>query len=1560
MLSLPATAQRHTAAGTGEVTDSHGIITSPAEGTHKYYKRSGTALFYQNSKMNSASQEGMIETVETADGTIYFKDFLSHVSVNTWVKGTRTGDTITLPQLQTIYYDAEYDYSILLGWATYDINYADPWVAADGGDITLTVSEDETTLTLNGTGVPGMGYNMVAALYAHNNGFAGYGDYETVLTLDPDFEVPELVELPTDAEVQTWHKQASRYSGSNGWSSADGTEQVAFADDKVYLSGLFANFPDAWIVGSIHDGTVTFTSPQYIGSYNSTFSYATGSTGFHVFDTLQDFTMTYDAAEKVLKSNDWLLANASLERISYMEAYTDITLQESAFPESAITTGPAVEATPYVYDFSDVTAESSDFGIYDANSDHYTWNYGEGAAYYRTNNNLAADDWLVSPAIKMEANKVYRIAIETKNSAPYWTERVEVKMAKEPFVSAFTTTVIAPTDVTWTDYQPIENDLFRVEETGYYHFGIHAISDEGKYQLYVQSFTVDGPTAVTVPQAVTNLTAVPDAGLKQVALSFTAPAHDINGDALTSSVTIHILRDGNTVGQLTDVAPGSAQTYADSEGLTVGTHTYQVITENADGMGRKSEEVTVTLSSTAEVPVYFDFTQADTFERFLIIDANADDTTWKWDEERGATYSLSVDNDADDYLVSPAIHMKAGQHYRIRLSASCALGEYPETFDVWLGKEATPTGLTEEVIGSTTIQNEDPVEFEKEIQVDEDGYYFIAIHASSDADMWDLYISYLAVEEGASADAPAMPTMEAEAGAEGALAVHVTATAPTETVAGASLSGTMHLDVLRDGEVVHTFSDVTPGETKTWTDTQVEDGISYGYQLIARNDAGRSPKTARINVFVGHDTPGALPGDVDITDHGDYLTLTWPAVDHTGTHGGYVAPDQVTYEIWTATLDDSWGIEWWSLDEKVSEVTGQTTADIAYVPKEQKKKYFGVRAVNYTGEGEVTYTRQVLVGRSYELPFYEGFAGGQLHYYWENNGALMTSPDATDGDGRAVELLAGEAGITWLHSGKIDIRGAESPTLLFDVKSDDIALLDILVSKDGVPMEVIQHIELTSDYQHILLPLTDWQDSHFVQIGVQAYYAVASETDDNGNVTQKGDLLTLDAIRVVDQRPNDLSIALKVRSKIKAGQTATLTATVTNSSDLAADHYTVTLAADGEPLLQEQVDEPLPPFASREFVAQLSTTIFDPSADILLTASVVCDGDTHTADNETSAHLAIVEPTVAAPEELTATYHMAAGADLTWTAPARQTEMVTEDFEDTDVFPMFSLGGITATTHTGAFDDWTLYDGNGLKVYRISNLVVPNSAQPSAWQVCRPSELTEEAARSFKPHSGEQFLWSFCPSEDGNRPSADHWLISPSLSGDAQTLTFYARCITSNYYYPETFEVLASTTDNDHAHFSLVESLSTIEVEWTKFTVDLPAGTKYFAIRHTSEDVFGMLIDDISYESGDGDVAGYHIYYDGEIIATVEGGNTTYTVAAERLLDGAHTFAVTAVYANGMESRPATVTYDVATGIGTVLVNNEHPADIYTIDGKLIRRQATTLQGLRGVYVIGGKPILVK
>ena len=283
---------------------------------------------------------------------------------------------------------------------------------------------------------------------------------------------------------------------------------------------------------------------------------------------------------------------------------------------------------------------------------------------------------------------------------------------------------------------------------------------------------------------------------------------------------------------------------------------------------------------------------------------------------------------------------------------------------------------------------------------------------------------------------------------------------------------------------------------------------------------------------------------------------------------------------------------------------------------------------------------------------------------------------------------------------------------------------------------------------------------------------------------------------------------------------------------------------------------------------------------------------------------------------------------------------------------------ITATQHNGAFGDWSLYDGNGLYCYSFSGFDVPNLGNPMAWMAFNSmyEEFPVEVGSIYEPHSGDQLMLSTCVLDGDPIPGTDHWLISPELMGNEQEISFFARVITADYGY-ETFEVLYSTTDNDPDSFISLEEIWIDATDWTEFTFTLPEGTKYFAICHTAQDIFGLMLDDVTFEQGVSAPVGYNIYVDGEIVGSTTG--TAYDMSAAGLSDGQHTFAVTAVYEGGKESAPATAVIDITSGINEIAADGQ-PVDVYTLDGRLVRRQATSLEGLKGIYLVGNKKVYVK
>ena len=53
---------------------------------------------------------------------------------------------------------------------------------------------------------------------------------------------------------------------------------------------------------------------------------------------------------------------------------------------------------------------------------------------------------------------------------------------------------------------------------------------------------------------------------------------------------------------------------------------------------------------------------------------------------------------------------------------------------------------------------------------------------------------------------------------------------------------------------------------------------------------------------------------------------------------------------------------------------------------------------------------------------------------------------------------------------------------------------------------------------------------------------------------------------------------------------------------------------------------------------------------------------------------------------------------------------------------------------------------------------------------------------------------------------------------------------------------------NSVSSFQVAASYSSATTTWTEYSATLPAGAKYFAIRHTSNDIYGLMVDDVTYQ----------------------------------------------------------------------------------------------------------------
>ncbi len=1384
---------------TGEVIDEHGIIISPAEGEEQVYTRAGEAYYSSDQSLYFTDQSGTVTIVETEDGTVYIKDIVSLSGLSTWVKGIKSGSTITVPIAQPVYYNGNYDATLSVRWG--HVNAEGLFALAEEQPEVFTFTINDNVISLQGTAAyqQGVESDFMGIFWDDDNSFTGFGDAESV------------------------------------WTKID--------------------------------------------------------------------VITH------------------------------------------------VDELPFTPSFDDVAIQAS-FAIIDANEDGKTWSFEGSNAKYTYNSSLAADDWLISPAIKLEAGKNYYFGIDAKCNG--YTEKFEVMMGKEgdPILAQ---TVIDKTIVTNEDFITYENEFVTVAETGYYYIGIHAISDPDQWNLFVTNFVVKEGAAGTAPAAVTDLTVEQVPNEQKVAVSFNAPMKAVDGSYLRDNIAkIEILRNDEVIETMTDVAPGAAINYVDDV-PALGLYTYQVIPYDANGAGQKSAIKEVMVVTAVNVPYTFDFSTEDVLDLFQIIDANEDGKTWAWNSTyASAFYSYNSSRSADDYMISVPVKLNAGKNYNVIVSARAGISSYPERFEVKIGKQATVDGLNQTVIEPTDVAVIEPTDYEGVFSVTEDGDYFIAVHAISDADMATLRVLSLTIEASADAKAPAaISDFTATPGAQGALEANLAFTAPSKAVDGSNLTGTVDVKVYRDNVLVNTLTDIAVGSATTWKDTDVEDGKSYTYYLVAANAAGDGLKSEKVSVFVGQDELNEIDG-VEVTGTtANTISLSWN--EATGVNGGYVDLDNVKYAVVSMHVEVYWIFSYLVVDDILGVVTGETSGTFNYATDEgeQGYKYFGVMASkNEEGLPEVgdQYAggyNYWLVGAPYTLPFRESFVtDGEGYlvtgYSWAVEGSDDTAgfivTDASDGDDAALMMTTvEEAGAVMLTSGKISLKGAANPTLLFDMKGVGVTTAEVLGSKDEGEWEIIKSVDVTSEYTTVNVPLIDHNGERFIRFAIATDIenpAIVVDMDEYDNpVYEYHDQLFIDNIKVMDLYQYNLKAEIEAPASVVAGKTAKVVATVINEGENPASNYKVTVKAGEKVLTTVLGSEELAPFAKDVIPVDFETSVFDEPGDVTLTATVEYDLDLNPDDNTATTIITIKKSTAPTPESFTATDKGNDGVDLAWTAPEiPEYTYVTEGFEIED-----DLGG------------FTLIDADGDGYNWMSHMNV------------------EGEQGQFITHTGNGCVFSQSYINNVGALTPDNWLVTP-LAVLAGEFSFWA-CGQDPSYAAEHFAVYVSTTSaTDPSAFTKVSDEFIATGEMTEYKVDLSAyagQTGYIAIRHYNvTDMYYLNVDDVTYipafaTSRAASAVSYNVYYEGNKIATVAGDKTSYTVPGDQITAGSRTFGLTAVYADGSESAPVTADVEVTTGINQIATDGK-PVDIYAIDGKLVRRQAKSFDGLKGLYIVNGKKVLIK
>ena len=938
---------------------------------------------------------------------------------------------------------------------------------------------------------------------------------------------------------------------------------------------------------------------------------------------------------------------------------------------------------------------------------------------------------------------------------------------------------------------------------------------------------------------------------------------------------------------------------------------------------------------------------------WTVEDKNNDGHTW---EDMGAgapAYNgANATVQADDWLVSPPLHLTAGQTYT--LEAGAVVGGFSGTgqrMNVAYGTGDDPTTYSE-IIATTPISGTafgTPTTLKTTFTPTATGDYRIGFHAVSDRPGYIIMRPVKVDVTAATSGTPvAITDLTLQAGQNGQQVVKVTFTTPTKDIMGRDLTSLTSAAIYRDGAAmpIHKIDNPAVGQKIEWTDNNVTPG-EHSYEVYTYVGDLKSAK-AEAKIYVGSEiTPGKVK-NVTVYDNLDgTITLKWDPVT-TGASGGYIDPSTIQYGIFEGIYE-----------QPIIESTTSTEVTIKDIPLNgtQGHKYYQVVAYTDTEHiGAGGFADPFFYGTPYNFPFHESWPYGAWEKgpwsasYNDTKKHFKISRDfSADDDEGSLMFTPEKAGDAATIVGpKMDMGKATNPRLSFQFYAypGSKSKLQVYLDVNG------QHRKLASEIDYATLTGTPgWRT-----INVDCADADFKKEHGYGRVLihaiSDGENIMVDDVNVNDAINYNVMTTITAPLHTQGGEKAEVTVHVRNVGLKDAEGFQVKLhTSNGTTTATESGT--ITPGETKEYTFNCPASFENSDFQVWGEADWSADEN---QENNVSVKKTI--KVVIAPYPAINDLKASKDGDkvkLEWTAPAVEKCTITESFETYAPFL------------TDEIDPWTLYDADKGRTHTFGSISFPGNGLAFAYTVFNcdgtthgmDDATTQLFKQRFAGHNSDQSMMSF--GNLGDAPSGnDDWIISPELSGKAQTITFFTKAPQCDYanYGPEDFYVAYSTSDkNTNSFKKILNESASDNINWKKVSVNLPEGAKYFAIVHTSTipqtsygyEPAGLIIDDITYESAPLQILGYNVYRGDKLIASSNSMSEVTAIDPEGTENDK--YYVVTMYNVG-KSGPSNVASAVPSNINNVDTDAtaNSPIFVYTTSGILVGNSIAALPA--GIYVV--------
>lgn len=1090
---------------------------------------------------------------------------------------------------------------------------------------------------------------------------------------------------------------------------------------------------------------------------------------------------------------------------------------------------------------------------------------------------------------------------------------------------------------------------------------------------------------VDTPQAVTDLTLTYDAEANTATLSWSLPQEGVNGGIIdVENIRYKIVRKPGSVMLKRSL---NATTFTEQCDFDFGLYYYTVTPyyiNNTSIEGASANSNKVQMGKPMTMPYTETFDTEASLNSWTIIDANGDggdnweDSNWKFDPVYYCAFYFGwYDTTADDWLITPALELDPNNLYKLTFKQYGYFG-YEKHFTVNTGATADVEGMSANIILDKITYSSSadmPGVEETVIFAPREGDRYVGFHNITTS--YDhLSIDDVHIEVYKRADVPAAATdLAAVITADNQ--VTVSFTLPTTTADGNAITDAQLTAKIYRGTTDEVLATLTgaPGQKLSWVDQEPSQGTNI-YRIVVLNANGAGLEASAQVVLAGG-TPQPVSDVTARLVNPSQVELTWtPSIATVDENGSPIDLATVRYLVYKPITTDA-GTEYKLIGRDIDGTTFIDNNPSYGVSGLQASLLYYVAPVNGDDEGYATASNYLPFGTPYDLPFAETwYQQEETTQPWSRilkEGATwyMRSqpyePNAPLHDGYGLMTCEADYGLSSGVGGYatpiIDFNSAKTPTLKYWVYTSPEYSSDI-------KLEV--YVYDTKSFTNIpsaTVNINDAQTAGWKECSVNlgSYVAGKKASIVFVGYAAADNSIHLDDVSIEGVAYNaELRIAsLKGTPEVVAGESASFKASVDNIGATALNGITAQLTV-ADRVIDTKTIASLDAGAST--MVSFDYTPTDDEQGLLTAKCTISAADDVTDNNEMEAYINVKQPNY--PYIGTLRGRGANGGIVVeWKRPevTDYQEHFNDSAEAYEPFAIDYVGQWTMADEDGGDNAW-FSDGKG------GVITWPNYNKKQAYIVYDPAQV-ESASMPIEANSGNLFFASWPVAGAAN----DDWMISEELSGDAQLISLYARAIIGA---ADEFDLMASSTTADVADFEAINGDSPVAVsdEWTLYHFALPAGTKYFAIRHGGTVGNGLAIDDVMYVGSPITVVpdGYVVYRNGVKVTESPLTDQSY-FDTDVTLGDTYTYQVACIY-NGIEypaSGYAVVEWSgigeadasaatVTAGDGFITVTGAAGSDIdvFAASGILVAHTAdadqATYHVAQGVYVVRVGTVVTK